>query len=623
MYGKKQEIVCGFRKKDYLCICIIIMFRRLINILLALGVLVILSGCSGNGYTPSLLAADSVMAVNPDSALHILDSLSAETPHWSRSQRMRHALLTMKAQNKAYVPFTSDSIAKNLVSYYNTWGNANERMTAYYLLGCVYRDKRDSPRAIEAYQTAISQADTTAGDCDFLTLSRVHAQMAGEFHHQLLLSKEIEAQHKASRYAFIAKDTINAIFALEKSTSAYILLNKQDSAEIILKDVRKKYMKYGFIQNALQASTSLMYMYVKNYNRLPEAKQLMDEYEKRSNLFDRNHDLSTNRRLYYYYKGQYYDGMNQLDSAEYYYRKVYYPQMPFTAQNSMFEGLLSIYSKRRQPDSIAKYAKLYCEVNDSSIAKKDQELTAQMAATYDYGIYQKEALESESRAYKAQLLVITIVIVLFFCGGFLYIQWKKHLRKQKKEQLLKQREIDDLKEKYTTTVDEYTNNLHTLQLIDIAHQETIALIRQELIKENSFLRERIETLKRQEGLSKQLANSSQFADTEIMKRINYLVNHPFEGLTETELKQLVLTASTYYPSLLHDLNNSPNISQQEIRACILISQALRESDIANLLNTSAQRITNIKATLNKVLFGQSSARSLYKNLIMKYEIYVL
>ena len=82
-----------------------------------------------------------------------------------------------------------------------------------------------------------------------------------------------------------------------------------------------------------------------------------------------------------------------LDSAEFYYRKLHKPNMQFTSLNSMYKGLLSVYTKRHVPDSIANYAQLYCMANDSSIAKKDMELIAQMAASYNYSRHQQMALK--------------------------------------------------------------------------------------------------------------------------------------------------------------------------------------------------------------------------------------
>jgi hypothetical protein len=49
----------------------------------------------------------------------------------------------------------------------------------------------------------------------------------------------------------------------------------------------------------------------------------------------------------------------------------------------MYKGLLSVFSKRHLADSVAKYAYLYGMANDSSIALKDQNIMAQMTATFN------------------------------------------------------------------------------------------------------------------------------------------------------------------------------------------------------------------------------------------------
>jgi len=130
-------------------------------------------------------------------------------------------------------------------------------------------------------------------------------------------------------------------------------------------------------------------------------------------------------------------------------------------------------------------------------------------------------------------------------------------------------------------------------------------------------------LKRQEGIRLQITKSQQFTETEIVKRIKYLIEHPLSDITETEWDQLLATSCVYIPSLLHDLNNLPKITQQEIRVCLLICLTVRESDIARFLNISPQRVTNMKSSLNRELFGDESARTLYKNLTQHYEIYTL
>ena len=592
----------------------------IIVILFAAG---LLAGCGDKKTDQALSYIDTLMSHQPDSALHVLDSLMAEKPHWVRSQRMRYDLLRLKAENKAYVPFSSDSIAQALVSYYNFWGNANERMMANYLLGCVYRDLGDSPRAIDAYQTAISKADTTNNNCDFYTLSSIYGQMADVYHNLLLLSNEIFARTQASYYAFRANNLYYTIYNKERIAGALILKNLKDSAEIILKETRKQYTDYGYNQRALETSTKLIHLYAKDPSKLQEVKQLIDEYDMQCELFDSNHELPPSKRQYYYYKGQYYENMQKLDSAEYYYRKVYRPHMSFVSKNPMYEGLFSIFTKREKADSIAKYARLYCEVNDSSIAKKDQDLTAQMAATYNYSLFQKEALESESKANHARMFLLIFVFLVIITALFLWNKYQK-VKKQR------QQELENLKAEHVRATDEYSRNLYTMQLLDKTRQQDIALMQKdnieyeeqmaELKEENRRLAKLIKNIEQQNGILRYLENTNEFMQTRIVKRLKMLELNPLSSMKEADWAELDAEIRKFFPDLIIDIHNAPNISKQKTRVCFLVILQISDSCIANWLNLKPSRISNIKSELNEVFFAETSARTLYNNLRQKYNI---
>ncbi len=584
----------------------------------------LLMGCGDSRTDLVLSSIDTLMNNHPDSALQMLDSLKAEKPHWPKSQRMRYDLLHLKAENKADVLLkNSDSIAKQLVNYYKRWGSANEKMLAYYLLGRCYSDMGDAPRAIDTYQNAISQADTTAKDCDYLTLSCVYSQMAGMYHKQLLFINEIKACNQASYYAYLAKDTLKAIINIGKSATAQILLNKRENAETCLKEARKLFFQHNYVQEALQSSTVLMYIYVQDPQKLIEAKQLIDEYESESKLFNENHELPSSKRIYYYYKGLYFEGINKLDSAEYYYRKIYYFNMPFTAQNSMYGGLLNVYTKRHQADSISKYAKLYCEANDSSIARKDQEITAQMAATYDYSLYQKEALENESKANKTRIILIFFIFLVVIVSIILWNQYQKVKRQ-------KQLELDNLKAEHVHATDEYSRNLYMMQLLDRNRQQDFALMQKdneefeskmaELKDENARLEKVIKSIEQQNGISFFLENTNDFMQTKIVKQIKELELKPLSTLKEAHWMKLEEEFRCFFPNLLLDLHNAPKITKQKIQVCLLVILKISDSCIANWLDLKPSRVSNIKSELNKVLFEDDSARTLCINLRQKYNI---
>lgn len=594
----------------------------------------LMMGCTDGRYNAVLSQIDTLMEAHPDSALQRLDSLRSQKESWPKSLRMRYDLLEAKAQNKAFVDFASDSIAKEFTKYYDSHGTANERMMAHYLLGCVYRDLGEAPHAVDCYLDAISQADTTAKDCDFYTLSCAYAQMADIYYKQLLLTNSIEANKKASIYAFRSNQPKFAITNLVGMASSYILLNKRDSAELILKKANGLYLRYGLLQNALQSSNSLLYLYVDNPSKLKEAKELIDKYEELSTHFDRSLELRGDKRQFYYYKGKYFEENNQMDSAEYYYRKVYRPNMSFVDMDPMYRGLLSVFTKRDLSDSIAKYSRLLTMACDSSIAQKDQALTAQMAASYNYNRYQKEALENEKIAHHTQIILISILIGVAIVALFLYKRWRNHLKKQER-----------LRAEYTKATEEYEKNMRMMRLLDSAYQEVINAMKDELSKTKSENQSRLETitaeyernkteleeenhkltgtirkLEKQEAVSDYLQKTKELMNTEIVKHIKDLEQIPLSTLTKDDWNMLNAEIATYFPSIIHDLNSLPKITDQKIRVCLLVLLKIKDSSIANWLELKANRISNIKSELNKELFGESSARTLYNNLRQRYNI---
>lgn len=68
---------------------------------------------------------------------------------------MRYQLVYAKGMNKGYVDFTTDSLMKEIVDYYDNHGTCQQQMLAHYLLGCVYRDLGDSPASLSCYNDAI------------------------------------------------------------------------------------------------------------------------------------------------------------------------------------------------------------------------------------------------------------------------------------------------------------------------------------------------------------------------------------------------------------------------------------------------------------------------------------
>lgn len=575
--------------------------KRMIGFL-TVGVLLLLTGCGGDGYTPELRAIDSVINEKPDSALRLLDSLSNEAAAWPKSQRMRHSLLTMKAQNKAYVPFTSDSLARDIVSYYDNNGSPNDRLMARYLLGCVFRDLGEAPQAVDCYLDAVSQADTTAADCDYHTLAVAYSQMARLYHQQLLLSEELEARKCASKFSYLDKDTVNEIHHTERMADVYVLMNKKDSAELIIKEAQRLYMKHGYRQKALQASLSLLYMYVKS-SRLPEAKQLIDQFDAESDWFDSCHELPPSRRQYYYYKGYYFDRMGNLDSAEYYYRKIHRSNMTEVQKDPMYRGLLSVFKKRHQADSIAKYAQLYGEANDSSIAIKDRDLTAQMASTYNYNRNQKIAEQEKQKSRNTRNLLVLVVVIFIGCAILII---RKRKERQDELRLLSQSLLKMKRERERITK----------ELEKIKAKDYESLIVQKERKEEE-LNNVIASLQQQIGQTDLEDHLQQLTGSGIVKAFNEkkLFKQGVASPTKKEWKQLEQQFRKDMSATSAMLGKA-GLSPMELRICILFIIGFDDKNVNTIFYSTPQTISKAKRHANKKLFNTDSAQSLKSNLII-------
>lgn len=124
-------------------------FVALIAVLTAL-----LTACAGKtGCNVILVRADSLMDSRPDSALNLLESISAGSLR-TKADRAYHALLLTQARDKNYMVQTDDSLICSAITYYNQTGNTDLQARSYYYCGCVYRDMQKIDEAVANFLTA-------------------------------------------------------------------------------------------------------------------------------------------------------------------------------------------------------------------------------------------------------------------------------------------------------------------------------------------------------------------------------------------------------------------------------------------------------------------------------------
>ena len=342
---------------------------------------------------------------------------------------MRRELLRAKEMNREYVPFTTDSVMKEVVAYFDRHGTPIEKIEAHYLLGCVYRDLGEAPQALQCYQNAVETASNPSegGEKGVISLLiKVYGQMAELYDAQNLPSDEISAMQKIQHYALLEHDSLMYIRALELMTKPYYKLG--DTAKVIetVWEAHRHYTEIGDSQKAANAFATLAHIMVKR-GQLEEADSLLREFETKTGLFDKNGNIERGREMYYYIKGNYYLEADKTDSAETFFRRLLTSPLPkqggagggsFDAD--AYRGLLSVFQKRRESslsnsDSIAKYARLFEAAVDSLNNKRRIETVHQMAALYNYHRFQQkadmEALAASEAKNRANVAVVLIVLI--------------------------------------------------------------------------------------------------------------------------------------------------------------------------------------------------------------------
>lgn len=531
--------------------------KKLPLVLLAIVSLFVLAGCHGDKqYDDLLQQADSIMNIDDDSAkvaIKLLDKAKPQLNDFSKAQRMRYQLLYHKAMNKADISFSSDSIMKNVVAYYEKHGTSNERMLAYYMLGCVYRDIHEAPLALEYYNKATEQVDTVSQDCDYSTLYRIYSQMGVLFEKQYLFNQEFIAYNKATKYAYMAKDTLNALLCYMNS---YIDLNQNDS--IIARNLRAANLlrKHGYNYYANMAFGSNYPYYIKK-NDYIKAKETFEEYKKIN--FEGNSNYKDASAYLLYNQGMYYLFANQLDSAHISFQKSYIYAQSYSNKCAATKGLAKYYTKTNHSALAAKYALLSSEYNDSSLYELRESQLQQMQAMYDYSRNQKLAKEAEYKA-KQRLNTIYLIIIssclILLSAVYIY---RKNIRKRNHKLLVAQRlyKASILKLQTTKTELAHLKNLNETKIAALIKEKEAVI--ENLQKEiNQY--ESIHSGRNLVEINKQLM------DTFVYKKLAYIECHPQEKITDETWDNLEETLEGMIPSLA---NIKLKLSKKEYRICLL------------------------------------------------------
>lgn len=155
-------------------------------LLLLLTVITVACRQRQNDFPTLLTEADSVSASDPLRALGMLDSIAPLMSGADSTTQMYHALLRVKAQDRAYIRHTTDSQILPVISYFERHPVGDLLAWAYCYGGRVCRDLGDTPRALRYLELSL---DCLSDGRNPDLRQRVLSQLGYVFYYQYLFDE--------------------------------------------------------------------------------------------------------------------------------------------------------------------------------------------------------------------------------------------------------------------------------------------------------------------------------------------------------------------------------------------------------------------------------------------------
>lgn len=568
------------------------------------------TSCHCSGHTEQqLFMMDTLSDENPDTVLTMLDCMDFNA--MSKSERMHAELLRGKAMNKAYVNFTTDSVMLEVVDWYERHGNANQKMLAYYVLGCAYRDLEDALSALKYLNQAVDAVDESDEDCDLHTLMRVYSQMGGLYQRVAAFENERIADSNAERLAWQIGDTISAL-RLMWAQACCLYDSRNQSEAIMILDSIAQFTK----KNGIQEDPDLIYPIKTDYylerKEIKCVETLIREYEYKTGILTESLDTLNYDMAHFYLKGKYYNIAQKPDSAIQMFNKLshlielrpLYTSQRHGLKEVSYQGLTKAYSLKHQPDSVIKYANLYCQWNDSSTRAKSSEHLLRYQSLYNYTKIQEQALKAEQKASHLRVTMILLVVIGIAIAIIVWSIYQKRLKKERQKQIATNKEYQLLLHELEKSADE-------LLLVKTDSER----FQREKESEIQKLQTALARYQDNEQSVEQWSDERAIFACDIAKRLHSLSSHA-QKATPNELNCLLVTAQNAFPKFYANITDaSKGLSHTEIIISILIRFRFIPSEISLLLGLSSQRITNLKSSVNQKLFGTQGAKTLDSHLM--------
>lgn len=544
-------------------------------------------------YPSAMRRAISLLSARPDSALYYLSQLDSQMADEPEETRMYHRLLTLAAKDKLYVPHTSDSLIREIVRYYEGYGDSDKLMMAYYYQGSVWRDMNDAPRAIDCYHRALEAGRHTR--CSDLLIS-IYSQLGTLLAYQGVYDESLQATRTALALCRQYRDTLSSPFFLRNIGRIWDIRRNKDSVYHYYNAALQQ-ARYNQDSVMIEAVLLELGAISLSFNEVDTAKMLLEKVKHRN---DR-------KRFFHGILGRIYSREGQRDSARAYFNRAL-PYAGLRQQVTLHEELARLdYAEGRYAEAFS-HASQSMALRDSVTSLTETEEVAKINALYNYHRTEEmnRQLEQRNRRQRGWLYGIVSAALLAACATAVWLRQKKH------EAALQRQKIRNLEAEQYRRSEAYRAESRR-QLAELEAQLCKAekdkdTARRELLEtrhallELSAAKDRIEQQERGLLVS-QLHRSSVYA-------FFHKAAHEEVRITAENWQELRAAIDAAYDDFTGRLYSlCPNLSEMELHICWLIKIQLSPKDMAQVVGRSQSAVSMARTRLYKKIHQKEGTTS--------------
>ena len=545
-----------------------------------------------------LSLAGFLMEDNPDSALAVLRDVDTIVLRKSESLNMEFNLLWVNIQNQLDNPMMKLEEFIPVLDYYDREGDTSKKMLAYYLAGRICVVGNEYPLAMDYFQRVRDIASETDEKSDYMTQYRTHSQMAEIYHNQHLYQKSYDECMEASQIAYNNQDTLRALYARKVAIRPLRMTGKHTDVIALSEDCAMEFERMGRDIDAVETRqlAFLSYMLCSKYET---AEKIMEEYEKKSGVFDEKGQIAKGMEMYYYKKGLLHLETGKMKQAESEFRKLLAEQTSLNSTEGAYRGLLLLYKALGNGDSIGKYALLYCDTHDSVYKQVQSNDVTLLEARYNYN---RNKMIAESKARKVVLLNICISVILTLVIVCIVL-FVLYLRKLRKKRLC---ERESLKASYERERENIHRSYTEAKRLSKEYSREIEALRKQLVKANILADEKTNLM---------LAVESDKGLIHVLKE-RLLSSKKGEVLiSEDEERTLLCYLADKYPKAC-TIFREHRLTEKENILNTLLLMGFEDYEIRLLMNSSPSGYANRKSNICKKLFPNDTGKNFRRNILL-------